>query len=226
MRPRLLAITCLALTAVLAACSGNARVAAAPPTPSPSPMEMAGGAGAVRADRLVSQRAGLSLVTDSLARLHRTADSLTVAWGGYVSGAQLREKHLHMSLQVPADSLNHALDRLSLLGRARHRMVSRSDVTEQVVDVNARLANLRAVRDRLRAYLQQATVMEDIVRIERELARVQGEIDALEARQRELSGRVALAEVDLDAERPRVLGPLGWLVVGAGKVIEKLFVIR
>ncbi len=224
MKTRLLATACLALSAT-AACGGSM----ASPAPPPSPMVLEGAAGdrtGGAEERLVTQRAGLSLVTDSLPRLHRTADSLVVAWGGYVSNAQLREKALYMGLRVPADSLNPVLDRLSLLGRARNRTVSRTDVTEQVVDVEARLANLRAVRDRLRAYLQQAPQMSDVVTLERELARVQGEIDALEARQRHLSSHVALAEVSLDAERPRVLGPLGWLVVGVGKVIEKLFVIR
>lgn len=223
MTPRLLATACLALS-ITAACGSTAARAGAP---MPLQREAAAGdrAGAA-GERLVTQRAGLSLVTDSLLRVHRTADSLAAAWGGYVSEAQLRGKGLRMALRVPADSLNSVLDRLSLLGRARNRTVSRTDVTEQVVDVEARLANLRAVRDRLRVYLQQAGQMSDVVALERELTRVQGEIDALEARQRHLSSRVALAEVSLDAERPRVLGPLGWLVAGVGTAIEKLFVIR
>lgn len=62
--------------------------------------------------------------------------------------------------------------------------------------------------------------------IEAELARVQGEVDVMEAHLRMLRGRVELADVALDAERPRVLGPLGLLVSGIGWVIEKLFVIR
>ena len=177
-------------------------------------------------DRAIVQRAGLRLVTDSLRRVHHTADSLSVAWGGYVGDAELREKSLRMSLRVPGDSLNPALDRLSGLGRATHRTVRREDVTEQVVDVEARLGTLRAVRERLREYLQRADAMADLVQVERELARVQGEIDLLEARQRALSSRVELAEIDLEAERPRVLGPLGWLVTGIATVVEKLFVIR
>jgi hypothetical protein len=226
MKRRLLATACLALSATTA-CSGSmsGRAAASAP-PGMQHMVTTDRSDGRPAGRLVTQFAGLSLVTDSLARVHRTADSLAVAWGGYVSGATLREGELQMSLRVPADSLNPVLDRLATLGRARNRTVSRNDVTDQVVDVEARLANLRAVRDRLRAYLQQAGQMSDVVTLERELTRVQGEIDVLEARQRQMAGQVALAEVSLDAERPRVLGPLGWLVVGLGTLIEKLFVIR
>jgi hypothetical protein len=176
--------------------------------------------------RSVIQQAGLVLVSDSLARVHRRADSLAVSLGGYVEAAELRESDLHMTLRVPAASLNPVLDHLSTMGRAKRRTVRRQDVTAQVVDVEARLGTLRTVRDRLRGYLAQAAATADLVTIERELARVQGEIDQLEAHQRMLSTRVELAELRLDARRPRILGPLGWLISGVATLIEKLFVVR
>jgi hypothetical protein len=211
MRARLLAIISLALAGT-AGCATH--TAAARP------------AGEAAAERVISQHAALRLVTDSLARVRRTADSLAVAWGGYVGDAQVGEKALRMSLRVPADSLNHGLDRLSALGRATRRTVRREDVTEQTVDVQARLETLHAVRERIRGYLRTAGGMADVVQLERELGRVQGEIDLLEARQRTLATQTQLAEIVVDAERPRILGPLGWIVVGVGTVIEKLFVIR
>lgn len=214
MNARLLAV--LVLSMGTTACAG---MSAAPAPSRPAPEGAQG-------SRAVAQHATLRLVTDSLRRVQREADSLAVAWGGYVGDAVVREKDLRMSLRVPADSLNRGLDRLSALGRPTHRTVRRDDVTEQVVDVGARLETLRAVRERLRTYLQQAASMADVVQLERELGRVQGEIDLLEARQRVLSTQIALSEIDLHAERPRVLGPLGWLVVGLGTLIEKLFVIR
>lgn len=206
----------LALLAAVAAC---ARVAPPPPAAPLLPPSGPGG-------RAVIQQAGLSIVTDSLARLHRAADSLAVALGGYVGHAELRESELHMSLRVPAPALNRVLDQLSGMGAVKRRTVRRQDVTAQVVDVEARLGTLRTVRDRLRAYLGNAAATADLVAIERELARVQGEIDVLEAQQRMLSTRVDLAEVSLDARRPRILGPLGWIVSGLATLIEKLFVIR
>lgn len=202
------------------ACSTTSHIGAAPP------MMAERAAGQPGEPRAVIQQAGLRLVTDSLARVHRVADSMTVALGGYVEGAELRENDLRMTLRVPAASLNPVLDQLSTMGRVKRRTARRQDVTAQVVDVEARLTTLRTVRDRLRNYLAQAGATQDLVALERELARVQGEIDALEGHQRMLSRRVDLAEVSLDASRPRILGPLGWIVTGVATLIEKLFVIR
>jgi hypothetical protein len=213
---RIRALLSVALLAAVAACASMS----APPPPSPVLPPSSPG------ERAVIQQAGLSIVTDSLARLHRAADSLTVALGGYVGRAELRESNLHMSLRVPAPALNGVLDYLSGMGTVKRRTVRREDVTAQVVDVEARMGTLRTVRDRLRAYLGNAAATADLVAIERELGRVQGEIDQLEAHQRMLSTRVDLAEVSLDARRPRILGPLGWLVSGVATLIEKLFVIR
>jgi hypothetical protein len=216
---RIRPLLCLALVLAASACSSARSMSEAAPMALSAP----GGPGAPRA---VIQQAGLSMVTDSLPRLHRAADSLAVALGGYVGEAELRESELHMSLRVPAPALNGVLDRLAGMGTVKRRTVRRQDVTAQVVDVEARLGTLRTVRDRLRAYLGNAAATADLVAIERELARVQGEIDVLEAQQRMLSTRVDLAEVSLDARRPRILGPLGWLVSGLATLVEKLFVIR
>jgi Domain of unknown function (DUF4349) len=216
MRARLLAL--VLLLASTGACASASRPASASAS---SPAQ-----GGAQMDRLITQRAGLRLVTDSIQRVRRSADSLAIAWGGYVGDAEVREKSLWMSLRIPADSLNRGLDQLSTLGRATRRTVRRTDVTEQVVDMEARLATLRTVRDRLRNYLQSAAAVGDLVALERELGRVQGEIDLLEARHRSLSNQIELAEIELNAQRPRVLGPLGWIVVGIGTLIEKLFVIR
>ena len=66
----------------------------------------------------------------------------------------------------------------------------------------------------------------DVIAVERELARLQTEIDQIEARLRLLRSSVAMSRVSLEIHRPRVLGPVGTVVAGAAWVVEKLFVIE
>jgi hypothetical protein len=177
--------------------------------------------------RQVVERAALSLVANDLQRVARTADSMATAMGGFVESSELRgERGLRMTLRVPAASLGAALDRLGAMGRVTRRTLNRQDVTDQAVDIDARLATLRTLRDRLRAHLSAASAVTDLVAVERELSRVQGEIDVLEARERALDARVALAGIELEVQRPRVLGPLGLILNGVVTLIGKLFVIR
>lgn len=68
------------------------------------------------------------------------------------------------------------------------RRVEREDKTLQVVDVEARLKNLGELRDRLRALLaNRSGALKDILETERELARVQGELDSMAAQRKALA---------------------------------------
>ncbi len=68
------------------------------------------------------------------------------------------------------------------------RRVEREDKTLQVVDVEARLKNLGELRDRLRALLaNRSGALKDILETERELARVQGELDSMAAQRKTLA---------------------------------------
>ena len=63
------------------------------------------------------------------------------------------------------------------------------------------------------------------VLVERELSRVQTELDALTAQLETMRGNVALSRVTVVLNEGRQLGPLGYLFYGLGRVIGWLFVI-
>ena len=68
--------------------------------------------------------------------------------------------------------------------------------------------------------------MEEVLKVEKELARVQTKLDSLESQMRVLKNKVAYAHISLDLERKRTPGPLG----AAGKAVafgvKKLFVLN
>ncbi|HKG93980.1 MAG TPA: DUF4349 domain-containing protein [Gemmatimonadaceae bacterium] len=176
-------------------------------------------------ERMLVQRAHVRMESEDLPALRRRAEAMATALGGFVQDAEIDEKRsLRMQLRVPAPALEAGIDTLRHAGKLKSETRQALDVTEQVVDADARLRNLIATRDRLREHLARSATVADAVAAERELSRVQGEIDALEARLKHLRGTVSLAELNVSATRSVVLGPLGWVAVGAGWVVRKLFV--
>jgi hypothetical protein len=176
---------------------------------------------------MLVRRAELELTARQPDSIAPRATEITRAAGGYVASSVLAEgRRLRMSLRVPATALEPTLAALSALGEVERRELSALDVTEQVFDLEARLQNLRAVRDRLRQYLQRATAVGDVIEVERELTRVQGDIEVLEGRLKRLRDEAALSQITLDVHQKRVLGPLGQLLAGIAWFISKLFVIR
>ena len=226
-----LAAACAALLA-LAACTRSSN---APSSPIPA---RAGGeqssvdADRARAqDRLLVRRASLDVEVRDPTQFAERARSLTERLGGFVAHSSRTgngdpdDGQVQLVLRVPSDSLDTALDSLGALGKVRSRTVSSDDVTEEVVDLQARVTNLRASRDRLRQLVGQATAVADVVAVERELTRVQGELDALEARLDYLRRSVTLAEITVTARPALRLGPLGLLLGGVFRLIGALFVL-
>ncbi len=221
MRPRALLLALLTLAA--AACGATGGGPHAPPPP--AVVVQAGSQ--VQSDRMLVRRASVRIAADRPDTLAGRVEASVRAAGGYVQRSAVRERErLTMTVHVPAAGLDAFLAGLDALGEVEDRTVLAEDVTMAAVDLEARVRNLTTVRDRLRGLLQRAEKVGDVVEVERELGRVQGELDSLEARLTRMRSQVAMAEVGLTIEQKQVLGPLGLLLNGIFWLIGKLFVIR
>lgn len=177
--------------------------------------------------RMLIWRASLSLevgnVTDAVSRVTDIAEKA----GGFVeSKSDYDDRNADLTIRVPVSSLQSAMASLEAIGRVTNRCLSSEDVTEQYVDMDARMKTMIALRDRLRSLLDRAENVTDILAIEKELTRVQGDIDSVQGRLKALKGRVDLATVEVSLQTRRILGPLGYVFKGIYWAIEKLFVIQ
>jgi len=154
---------------------------------------------------------------------------------GYAGETNIRSSsNANLKLHIPSQSLNDFLAELASVGTETRRQVKVQDVTEQISDLNALLENRKALRDRLRALLKNASTVQDILNIERELARLQTEIDSQESRLAGLKGRVEFSEVNITinekrkpVEKPKkIRGPVAVVYDGFVYVVSKLWVIR
>ena len=181
-------------------------------------------------DRLLAWKGSLSVAVADLTNAVDQAVAVVARHGGYLES---RSDHTYggttLKLRIPASAFTNAIGALEALGRVESRSVESEDVTEQYVDVAARLKNKLVLRDRLRALLDKATEVKDVLAIETELNRVQGDIDSMEARIQSLQGQVDFAVLDLNLrqkEKPPLLGPLGLVCKGLWWTVRKLFVLR
>lgn len=158
-------------------------------------------------------------VTLEVTDFERTEENLTElveSRGGFVSDTRQRQSRVGdrtyltgtVVLRVPNERFSETFSDVQDEGEVIESSTSTEDVTEQLVDIEARLNNLRAQRDRLRTLYDQANDTQAILQVERRLSEVQTEIERLEARKQSLERRVALSTitVDIREERPDRLG--------------------
>ncbi|MDF7808578.1 DUF4349 domain-containing protein [Pontiellaceae bacterium B12219] len=132
-----------------------------------------------------------------------------------------------LTARVPSDKLEQMLRSLDGIGEVISKSISSEDVTERYVDMQARLETNKQLRDRLQKLLDRADEVKDVLAIERELTRLQGDIDSMTARLKAMKGRVDYASLSIRLnarEHEKVLGPLGYVWEGATWCVKKLFV--
>jgi hypothetical protein len=133
------------------------------------------------------------------------------------TAARGASRTLNATLRVPAPALDATLASIKQLGQVVSESQGGDDVTEQVVDVTARLANARHTESRLTQVLRERTgKVSDVLEAEREIARVREQIERLDADRTNLDRRVTYATVTLEiTEEPKAAIDMGPLPVPA-----------
>lgn len=155
------------------------------------------------AKTMLIRTARVTLEVDSLDAAISLARQVVSRVGGYAAGydrnrAVSWRPQASMRLRVPADQLDAAVTALQALGRAELVQLSAEDVTEEFVDVTARLVNARKLERRLLDLLSARTgKLSDVVEVEEKLAAVRESIERIEGRRRYLSTRSALSDIEL-----------------------------
>ena len=112
----------------------------------------------------------------------RAVRSLATELGGYVGSSQASdsESGATLTLRIPADRFEDALARVREFGELLNESTHEQDVTSAVIDLEARIENLRASEETYRQLLARAQTIEEILAVQTRLDEVRGEIEVLE----------------------------------------------
>ena len=159
-------------------------------------------------DRLILRTGQASIEVDSLeaamARLRRLAQRA----GGFVADAAVQSgrdqvRQATLELKVPSARFDELTEGLQPIGRLEFVNVSAEDVSEEFVDLTARAVNGRKLEERLIELLRTRTgKLQDVLSVERELARVREEIERIEGRLRYLKTSAQLSTLSVSLHEP------------------------
>jgi hypothetical protein len=99
-----------------------------------------------------------------------------------------------ITIRVPRGSFDEAIRRIGLTGDVVHKEISAEDVTDKYVDMESRLRNAKAMRDRLQDLLQKAAVKEAL-EIQVQLGKVTEEIEVLEGQLKLMRDKIAYSSI-------------------------------
>jgi hypothetical protein len=149
-----------------------------------------------QADRSIIRTGEITVEVDNVPQTTGEVRALAVELGGFISQSFQGEFEdtATLTMRIPADRFEDALAAIhDLDGEVKAEATNEEDVTAVVIDIEARLENLRAAEAEYRELLDRAETVEDILAIQNQLFAVRGEIEAYEAQLEYYTDQVDLA---------------------------------
>lgn len=178
--------------------------------------------------RSIIYRGSISVRVKNVNGAAAQATGIAATAGGFIgsdnrSSGGTGKDTASIQLRVPADKFTSVVDQLAKLGEEATREINTEDVTEQTVDLGARIAVQQARVDSGRKLLAQAKTLNDLVMLEKEVATRESDLASLQAKKRKLADLTALSTITVSFLTPDAVvtpkddGPPGFLSgLGAG----------
>jgi Domain of unknown function (DUF4349)/Putative zinc-finger len=168
---------------------------------------------------MIARTASLSISVRDINAARLSLDRVVHGHLGYVSSLNISAEKgtpqaLTAKVMIPAAQMDSALADLKALGLVEQEQQGGEEVTSQVMDLDARLKNARETETQLTDILRTRTgKISDVLEVEKEMARVRGEIEIMQAEQKRLSERVDFGSIDfnLSEEYEAQIGGGPWL---------------
>ena len=177
-------------------------------------------------ERIIIRTADMGVVVVDTEEAMATIAQMVNENGGWVVSSNVFQysenaKTGNMSVRVPSEGFDSFLEAVGRLSVEVTRIsTSGQDVTEEYVDVSARLDNLEATADRVRSFLDETKTVEEALEVNRELSYLEGEIEAMKGRLQYLEQSAAFSQVSIDLTPDVLSQPLevgGWEPQGAAR---------
>lgn len=153
--------------------------------------------------RKIIRSASVNLFVENFDVAANRVDAITSQFRGQVADKDVQRSgnyvHGVLTIWVPVDDLLKYVDEIKTIGRVTNLSVHAQDISDQYYDQDARLRNSKKQEERLLALLdKKGTNLDQILKLEKELARIRQEIEVMEGRQRRWDYMVAYSTVTIN----------------------------
>lgn len=173
----------------------------------------AGDSAELNTDRMIIHTAHLHIQVKDFNKTQLHIESKVTEYGGYIVGSDIyreNDEQLsgHMTVRIPEKHFQKFLnDTEEEAAEVLSRNVSGQDVTEQYVDLESRLKSKRTVEERLLAFMEDAEKTEDLLKISKDLATVQEDIEVIVGKMKYLENQSAYSTIEISMHEDRVIIP-------------------
>jgi hypothetical protein len=167
-------------------------------------------------NRKIIRNAELTLEVTAPQDAQRKISSIAESLGGFVVTSESKQRQtadgakqeieVSLVIRVPAAQFGAALDQVRNAGnRVIKEKITGEDVTEEFIDLEARIKTQKALEDQFLEIMKRANKVEDALEVQRQIAEVRTEIEKLEGRKRFLENRASLSTITVSLQTPTAI---------------------
>jgi hypothetical protein len=179
-------------------------------------------------DRKIIRNADLTIEVNSTTEAQQKVTTIAESNGGFVVTSEAKQKEnsdtakrtldIKLIIRVPSTQFNSALQQIeSLATNMPQRNVSGQDVTEEFIDLEARIKTQKALELQFLEIMKKANKVEDALEVQRQIADVRTEIEKLEGRKNFLANRSSLSTITVNIQTPT---PIVVSATGFGRTVR------
>lgn len=178
-------------------------------------------------DRKIISTATLTIEVKDVQEAFNEITAIMQDAGGFISSSSIYEGsgsyNGEVTIRVPQKNFIMVIEQVENVGQVKFRKITGEDVTEEFIDLNARLGNLKKQEIRLQDILEMATTVKEVLEVEHELERVRGEIERLTGRLNYLNQSVDMSTIQVILREPALITGEGPGITDALKQAVKGF---
>ena len=168
------------------------------------------------ADRKIIRNADLTMEVESSTDTQHRIASIAESHGGFVVTSEAKQREstepakrtldIRLVVRIPENHFGSALDQIrALTTNLTEEKVSGQDVTEEFIDLEARIRTQKALEQQFLQIMRQTGKIVDALEVQRQIAEVRSDIERLEGRKRFLENRSALSTITVNIVGPKAV---------------------
>ena len=175
--------------------------------------------------RFVTKNITQEVSTTDISKVDSAVTEILNTYEGYISRSEFDiNDEFDAHIKIPSKYLQSALLAFASIGEEVNRDITTTDVTDDYIDLNARITNLEKLKAKVQHILETTTDLNKVLELQKEVNRLQTTIDSLKGRLASLKDRIDYSTVHLRIYQESKPGPLSYVGIATGWVIKKLFV--
>jgi len=167
-------------------------------------------------DRKIIRNADITMEAASTTEVQYRVTEIAEAHRGFVITSEAKQREnleptkrtldIKLVARVPSSEFGSALEEIKkLAGNIPEARITSEDVTEDFIDLEARIKTQKALELQFLEIMKQATKVADALEVQRQLAEVRTDIEKLEGRKRFLENRSSLSTITVNIQAPKLV---------------------